>query len=466
MSTAISQITLACAGAGKTYTMANDVLNQTKQADPYKKTYVLSYTNSAKDKILERIYELNGSIPDNIEVCTIHTFLLNEIIYPFSKYSLGYIYTRSSSCELDKSPQYANYKINLLKNLGIIHNSKVSNIAKQILVGKSKSTKKEKGKINVVFSHIKGNINSIYIDEAQDLDEDLIAVFKKFAEEEILVNMVGDPKQNIKNPEPFRLFINDIVDNKLDYFILNYNNKTRRLPEKHKTLSNLLCSKDEQQNTESKVDGEISFLFSDDKIVEDLYEKFVNRKDNKEVLMYTEKRDGTFETKKTINTKELPDVVQKKIKGLAKKENADEDAYMFSYIKKLEKRVNEIGEKKAVNEQFKKLGFDYDNKLYAEFCEALKSETTKTEIKFNIMTIDFVKGLEAVTCIFVINNALLNYLFSEKTEENKMKNKLYVALTRSLKDLIFIVNLNGLKYSKDDVIREFERLLISEYKNN
>lgn len=464
MSTAISQITLACAGAGKTYTMANDVLNQIKQADPYKKTYVLSYTNSAKDKILERIYELNGSIPNNVEVCTIHTFLLNEIIYPFSKYSLGYSYTRSSSCELDSIPKNANYKIGLLKNLGIVHNSKVSNISKQILVGKSNPTKKEKKKINIIFSHIKGCMNSIYIDEAQDLDKDLIEVFKKFAEEKILVNMVGDPKQNIRNPEPFRLFIKDVVDSELESFNLKYINKTRRLPETHTILSNLMCSENEQQNTESKVGGEISFLFSDDKNVENLYEKFANRKTNKEVLMYTEKRDGTFETKKTINAKELPDAIQQKINNLAKKENADKDSYLFSYVKKLEKKVNEVGVKTVVSEQFKKLEIDYDRSLYRDFCQAINNETIETEVKFNIMTIDFVKGLEAETCIFVINNALLNYLFSEKTEENKMKNKLYVALTRSLKNLIFIVNLNGLKYSKEDITHEFEKLSIEQYK--
>ena len=79
-------IQVAGAGAGKTYTLAELILQEHDLNITHKSIFAITYTNSAKENIIKNIIEKRGRLPDNIKIQTVHTFLLNEIIFPFSWY--------------------------------------------------------------------------------------------------------------------------------------------------------------------------------------------------------------------------------------------------------------------------------------------------------------------------------------------------------------------------------------------
>lgn len=71
-----------------------------------------------------------------------------------------------------------------------------------------------------------------------------------------------------------------------------------------------------------------------------------------------------------------------------------------------------------------------------------------------------IKGMEGEKCLFILTNDLAAHLFNNNTETNKTKNKLYVALTRSLNELsIYILKEVEDKYTKKRIQDFFERYL-------
>ena len=147
--------------------------------------------------------EQKGYIPNNIKISTIHTFLLNEIIYPYSSYILNKKINKASSVSLPNDIKTRNSKMSQLEKQGIVHNEKVFNMAKQILVGNKQQTKKEKDRRSLIINHFIASIDSIYIDEAQDLDNDIIDIIKLIALNNVYIYMVGDPKQALRNSKVF-----------------------------------------------------------------------------------------------------------------------------------------------------------------------------------------------------------------------------------------------------------------------
>ena len=81
------EIQVAGAGAGKTYGLSEKLIECGNLNNSHKIIYAITYTNSAKKKISQSILEKTGYIPEAIRIETVHSFFLNEIIYPFSKFT-------------------------------------------------------------------------------------------------------------------------------------------------------------------------------------------------------------------------------------------------------------------------------------------------------------------------------------------------------------------------------------------
>lgn len=67
-------VLVAGAGGGKTSSMAKLVISRMKEINNDKVIYVITYTNSAKDKIKDKVIENEGSIPSQIKIDTIHSY--------------------------------------------------------------------------------------------------------------------------------------------------------------------------------------------------------------------------------------------------------------------------------------------------------------------------------------------------------------------------------------------------------
>lgn len=76
------------------------------------------------------------------------------------------------------------------------------------------------------------------------------------------------------------------------------------------------------------------------------------------------------------------------------------------------------------------------------------------EKKLKVKSIDKIKGLENDLCMFIMDNAMLEYLFGKKQETNKEMMRLYVALTRSKSDLILVIDKPSIKKFTDKQIEE------------
>ena len=77
-----------------------------------------------------------------------------------------------------------------------------------------------------------------------------------------------------------------------------------------------------------------------------------------------------------------------------------------------------------------------------------------------VSSIDSIKGQEGENCLFILTVDLAAYLFGDKIEDNKVKNLLYVALTRSLDKLtVYITEDVEKKYDKDKIHNFFESTL-------
>lgn len=77
-----------------------------------------------------------------------------------------------------------------------------------------------------------------------------------------------------------------------------------------------------------------------------------------------------------------------------------------------------------------------DSRRYGIIINLFEDESPiKQEDKIFVKSIDYIKGMEGEKCLFILTNDLAAHLFNNNTETNKTKNKLYVALTRSLNEL-------------------------------
>ncbi len=443
----LSQIQIAGAGAGKTYTLAEKILVRHHKKDNDKIIYAISFTNYAKRNIEQRVAELNnGLMPSDICIETVHSFLLNEIIYPFSQYYFGKAFSKATSMKLPIEIKLQKYQLKRVNERGIIHNSQVFNKAKQMIVDGKGETKAKHRKKELIIEYLQASVDALFIDEAQDLDADALTLFGKLSES-IYAYIVGDPKQSIKYPKDFREFTERIRENNSVFHMLSPNTITRRMPECHLRISNLFCPADERQTTISDVKGEIYYLYLTDEKFSKLYESF----DFLKALIYIRQETDTFTTQDSKSVFSLEETVREK---LLEKINSDYDSDAF--VKSIEKYFINLtlkkGEKGAIQSFTKHFGIALENNEYAKLINDLKIENKEKKLK--VKSIDKIKGLENELCMFIMDNTMLEYLFGKKQETNKEMMRLYVALTRSKSDLILVIDKLSIKKFTDKQIEK------------
>lgn len=282
------EIQVAGAGAGKTYGLSEKLIDCGNLNESHKIIYAITYTNSARKKISATILEKVGYIPTTIKIETVHSFFLNEIIYPFSKYTTSDMYNNAVSFKLPDNIAWKKTKINKLKARNIVHNEEVFKKAKIIIdrTNSKHSNKLKKEKVDFVISHIQSKISHIFIDESQDLDCDALKAFEILGLNNINIYMIGDPKQAIKYPKDFSDFIFACRNKDVQkYSILEPNNETKRIPNEILKISNLFCPKDQtQKNPHDKI-GNVSYVTTN----EDFYHIVIERYKSLNKLVYIEK---------------------------------------------------------------------------------------------------------------------------------------------------------------------------------
>jgi superfamily I DNA/RNA helicase len=448
-------IVVAGAGAGKTTSMAELVISKLKEVTDGKIIYVITYTNSARDRIRDKIRENEGNIPTQLKIETIHSFLLGEVIYPFNHLIYGDLYKSASQIPLPPKPAHKSIKKKELRGDHIIHVEDVTKTAKYLLCGKSKDTQKIKLRRDNALKMLSRYLDSIYVDESQDMDSEFSEVLSMLDHFNIKVNLIGDPKQDLRNRGALR----DIIAGDLS---VEYKPENHRCPSIHVDFSNCYIATEEHQ-TSTKEGGTLQYLLESNcsiqkDIESDLYD-----------LAYIYQKNARFKTHKEDKTKaenllfyELKSLVRKA--STVKEKNIDQEAYVL-----FRKTTITIKRKKATKIIF--AGLEYDLALIMDYKDKGKigsavdsyRRALSNEPGILVDSIDGIKGLEGDNCLFIVSTQLAPYLFKESVDQNKMMNYLYVGLTRSKRDLtIMVTNEVENKYGHKYIHDQFKTLGLEE----
>lgn len=446
------KIGIAGAGAGKTTAMADTIIQFRSEIDDHKKIFCITFTNNAVKCISTKLQEHYGCIPDNIVVSTIHSFLYQEFVRPYYYLLFGKQYKRISGAELPGKAAYRNAAIVRLENKNVLHQTVIPERAKWVVVKKSKDTKEIKEKRNIVKSNFKSYCGAICIDEAQDIDGDMLAIIESLHKLGIKILLMGDPKQDLKGHKCLRKLTTTYPD-AVEYFTLCH-----RCPQNHLALSNLIVADAEKQHSE-KEDGSVVICFASDKsIAELLLEKKFD-------LKFVSQRQSIYETHTREKSKDIRKALCEEISIVMQNNhpNITELACMRESYYLGEKLLNNYicckDKQEAMNQTFNKELLK-DKRAYGRIINLIPDERNenKNEVIY-FHSIDSIKGQEANNCLLILTTDLAAYLLGTKTEETIFKNRLYVGLTRSLEKLtIYITPEVEKKYGKENIKDFFNKL--------
>lgn len=449
-------IKISGAGSGKTTALAKRIVDRRKELPEDKMIYCVTYTNTAVDRISNLLSRCYDDIPNNIKVSTIHSFLYQEIIKPYYYLLYEKQYEGISDMKLDSNPKYRNLKIAELEKRNILHVSVFSTRAKWVVCKKSNDTSLRKKNRSIILHNLAQYCGQIFIDEAQDMNDDMAEIVEGLNSYNMSVELVGDPKQDVHSFKSLRkLVTNHLSDT-------SYVNKCYRCPQIHLNISNRLVPSSEKQ-VSSKTKGTLNLIFESEHNIHSL----INRE--KFDLIYISKKNDKYDTHEihgdNPSIKSLFYEIQQYLGNYVASENnnmlmAKQLAYYYS-IKLLIKCKTTKNPALAI----KILTNDYkiNRVTYAKIIQILENivDENVTNDKIYVQSIDKVKGQEGERCLFILTTDLAAYLFGKKTDDNKVKHQLYVALTRSLNELSILVS-DGVEraYTKDFILDYFAKDLV------
>lgn len=105
-------------------------------------------------------------------------------------------------------------------------------------------------------------------------------------------------------------------------------------------------------------------------------------------------------------------------------------------------------------------GDDEDAYLYEKEIELKQILSQNKNLKKEFLDKYNLGRLEAEECMFIVNKSMSDYLLMKKTDRNKELNYLYVALTRTSRNLILAINIEE---GKNEIIGAIEKLGINKY---
>lgn len=444
------KIVVAGAGAGKTTSMAQIVLERLKEVTDQKIIYVVTYTNAARDRIREKIVELNGTIPKQLFIETLHAFLLREFIFPFHHLIFEQQYTKVAHIKLSDNAGFKASKIKELATNKFVHVEKVTETAKWIISKKSDDRKINKEKREKVLSIVTRYLDSVFIDEAQDMDKHLVEIMRVLNERGINIQLVGDPKQDLRGRNAFKELITRHKEH------VTYKPDNHRCPISHVLLANHFVTFEEKQIPQSADFGKLTYAFESSLEISG----FITSADWDYVFIYN--KNEKFMTH--VNDTNLADQsLTYELSSLVKKSNVKEseiDKFVYIIKKAIMKNLDEIGNFVIFNklESYLAVSLTRQDKGKLGAALNLNREVPKEE-GLLVNSIDSVKGLEGNKCLFLLTTELAPYFFGENKEQNKMLNYLYVALTRSKKELMVMVTKEVEdKYGMEYINNKFDAL--------
>lgn len=445
------EIQVAGAGAGKTYGLARRVADSINGENSTKTVYAITYTNSAQNEIERQLNKILGYLPERVRVETVHSFLLNTVIYPFSPFVTGTIYSSTTTAPLAGKIKYRQKQKRELKDQAVLHAEDAYDAARRVVDREmsAHNTKAKRSKVDRVLTILSCAIDRIYMDEVQDLDKTALGIFETLGRSVADIYMVGDPKQAIKYSSAFLDFISKfdgIHDPVIN--VLPPVNDSRRVPKKILNISNRFCFKGQEQKSKSESEGALSYIES----TNPEYKSFLESSIVSGNIVCIDKMCVGYATHDIRHTLPAPicDLVVDACGYF------DPQIYLKAANLGFSRDLEDIGSKRAASKFFTKHGISYDKRIFALLIQVASKKDRNDEML--VRSIDSVKGLESDECVLVLTPNTYKYLIQEslqaKQYHNKEWNRIYVALTRAKRRFIVAIDhslFESQKYGVDDV---------------
>ena len=428
------KVNVAGAGAGKTTTMAERITEF--EIPEGKIVFCIAFTNAAADNIAEKVEKELGQVPENIKISTIHAFLNQELIQPYYYRIYRRHFDKISVINLPKKDGHKRSKLSELEKNGILHQTKIPEKAKWVAYQKSSDRKAERDIRKKLINHFADYCAVIFVDEAQDINEDVRLILEALDKSGVDIILYGDPKQDVKGLGQFRKIIEDTAE-------VNYISECHRCPQSHLNLSNSLASAEERQIADEKnVEGSIKIVYESD--IENLQRfiddgdyglKFISMKRDRFATHEKKDIEGRFET--------LRHEVQKAVADKWAGQECDLEINRVAFHiteRMLEAFDSGRNVPDIISGWVSGHAFDWlPAKKYVQMASCFQTKERENACIPVVQSIESVKGLEAERCLFILTTDLSPYLFRDKTEDNKTSHLLYVALTRSLDQLTILI---------------------------
>lgn len=448
-------VNVAGAGAGKTTKMADVIMSH--DISDGKTVFCIAFTNAATENIKEKVAARFGSIPQNIRISTIHSFLYQELIEPYYYFLYGKQFKKLSTITLPTDGRYKAAKLSELEGSGILHITRIPEKAKWVAYQKSGDTNAIKEMRKKALAHFNSYCAAIYVDEAQDISEDIHIVLSALENAGVKIILYGDPKQDVKGYGCFR----QIIDNASD---VHYFSECHRCPQLHLNLSNTLASENEKQvaDCENAV-GSLGIVFESD--IADIkgYIESTNYG-----LCYISQKNERFNTHDAKEVNDCFETLRHEVLRAMKEKFQEQiteieiERAAFFVTEKMLESYEQTGNAGAQISFWVKNGaFDQLSKQrYAQMASAISAKETERSDAVVVRSIEIIKGLEAERCLFILTSDLAPYLFRTKTDDNRMRHLLYVALTRSKDHLTILISREvEMSFSKQTINGFFENYL-------
>ena len=417
------EIVIAGPGAGKTSNLSNDVMERLPKIEGSKRIFVITYTNNAVNVIRCKLNDHAEILTKKVTVSTIHSFLLSEVIFPYHHFLYGTKFYGATSIPLPSNPKDRNIFCKRLQEDNIIHNSDVFKVAKYILIGKSTDNKAQKRLRDKVLSLLCSYISDIFVDEAQDIDNYFSEVLRALEINGINISIIGDPNQNIKSLTGFSSLVNT--------FPPRYLHDNHRSPENHVMLLNNFVPEEQKQIFSSTQEGQLHYVRGEtvesDVVINEgwdlvyIYEKsheFLTRHSEDRLVHFYHSIVKIFSDLSIIEAEKHGfNILQLSIKN---SNFAGENC--IAYIRRINSAVPSSKDKK---------------RIYDAFSEVRREEKSSLIL---VNSIDSIKGSEGERCLFILTSHVVGYLLNPKLDINKAKCKLFVALSRSTRNLTIYIH--------------------------
>lgn len=415
----MKEIHIECAGAGKTYGIAQKIVNILDDCPDDKKIYVITYTNYAVKQIKDEITKNVRDIPEKVIIDTVHGFFLNNIIYPYSNFIRG---EAINSCSIEKLPaefQWQSKRKRDLKDAGFIHAHEVPQYAKSILIAAKSDKVAVKKRKDIAVNYFVSDIYCLFVDEAQDMEDCFFELMLKIICKLEHFYFVGDPFQALWGTDRFKWFTEEVE--KQEGITPTVNTVSRRIPACIVPLCNRILPQSSALSSCNAEQGSVAYVLLselDTEIRKQL-------RSSKDAFSYIKIKTDVFSTAndQVGLTHEFVQILTEKYPQY------DSEALRRTAINE----ILAIGLDKCLKNHNIRLSKPDYAKLASQF-SSYKGAGIYVESILKI------KGLEGDTAYFIVCNSLLEILFGIKNDSNKETNLLYVALTRAKRRLLFIID--------------------------